>query len=85
MAAKYRVLADRLREELGRSSGKQGYKLPTELELTARYQLSRQTVRHALRLLEEKDGRVLTDFLQNRLGDATAVSATPSACWRRRG
>ena len=25
------------------------------------------------RLLEEKDGRVLTDFLQNRLGDATAV------------
>lgn len=54
MAAKYQILAERLREELSRNSGRQGYKLPTELELTERYQLSRQTVRHALRLLEEE-------------------------------
>ena len=54
MALKYQLLADRLREELTRNSGQQGYKLPTELELTQRYRLSRQTVRHALRLLEEE-------------------------------
>ena len=54
MAMKYRALADRLREELIRSSGQRGYKLPTELELTRQYRLSRQTVRHALQLLEEE-------------------------------
>lgn len=51
---KYQTLADRLREELNRNSGRQGWKLPTEHELAQRYQLSRQTVRHALRLLEEE-------------------------------
>lgn len=54
MAMKYRALADRLREELIRNSGQKGYKLPTEQELTQQYQLSRQTVRHALQLLEEE-------------------------------
>ena len=54
MAMKYRVLADRLREDLIRGSGQRGCKLPTELELTQQYQLSRQTVRHALQLLEEE-------------------------------
>ena len=54
MALKYQVLADRLRAELSQNSGQQGWKLPTELELAQRYQLSRQTVRHALRLLEEE-------------------------------
>ena len=78
MAAKYRVLADRLREELGRSSGKQGYKLPTELELTARYQLSRQTVRHALRLLEEEG------LIHRRQGSGSyATGLTPSAAPRQ--
>lgn len=57
MALKYQILADLLREELNRNNGQQGYKLPTELELAQRYQLSRQTVRHALRLLEE-DGLI---------------------------
>lgn len=54
MAMKYQALADTLRQELIRNSGQKGYKLPTELELTQRYHLSRQTVRHALRLLEEE-------------------------------
>ena len=54
MAAKYLLLADRLREELSRGGGQAGYKLPTEQELSRQYQLSRQTVRHALRLLEEE-------------------------------
>ena len=54
MAAKYQVLADRLRDELNQNGGQQSRKLPTELELAQRYHLSRQTVRHALRLLEEE-------------------------------
>ncbi len=54
MAAKYQLLAEQLRAELVRNSGRQGYKLPTELELTRRYRLSRQTVRHALLLLEKE-------------------------------
>lgn len=54
MATKYQLLADRLREELRRNSGHAGYKLPTEQELSRQYQLSRQTVRHTLRLLEEE-------------------------------
>lgn len=54
MAAKYRILADKLREDLNRNGGQQSRKLPTEQELVKRFHLSRQTVRHALRLLEEE-------------------------------
>lgn len=54
MAMKYQLLAERLREELARNSGRPGYRLPTEQELSRQYQLSRQTVRHALALLEEE-------------------------------
>ena len=54
MATKYQLLADRLREELTRNSGQAGYKLPTEQELSRQYRLSRQTVRHALSLLEKE-------------------------------
>lgn len=54
MASKYQLLADRLREELARNSGRPGYKLPTEQELSRQYHLSRQTVRHALALLAEE-------------------------------
>lgn len=54
MAMKYQVLADRLREELSLSGLQTGYRLPTEQELSRQYQLSRQTVRHALRILEEE-------------------------------
>lgn len=51
---KYRVLADRLLEEI--LSGKRRYfdQLPTEHSLMAEYNLSRITVRQALALLESK-------------------------------
>lgn len=54
MPMKYKWLADQLRQELLENKGQKGYKLPTEQELVRRYQLSRQTVRHALQLLEEE-------------------------------
>lgn len=54
MSMKYKRLAEQLREELARDGGRRGYKLPTELELAQRYQMSRQTVRHALQLLAEE-------------------------------
>ena len=72
MAAKYQGLADRLREELNRNSGQKGYKLPTELELTRRYHLSRQTVRHALRLLEEEG------LIQRRQGSGSYTTGLAS-------
>ncbi len=52
MAVKYKFLADLLRKDLVRGRG--GRRLPTEQELSQRYHMSRQTVRHALRLLEEE-------------------------------
>lgn len=54
MPMKYKWLADQLRQELLGNRGQKGYKLPTEQELVRRYQLSRQTVRYALQLLEEE-------------------------------
>lgn len=53
MAAKYQTLAETLRQEL-LHQGQHGYKLPTEQELSERYGLSRQTVRHALQMLEQE-------------------------------
>lgn len=53
MAAKYRILAETLRRELFHQ-GQHGCKLPTEQELSERYGLSRQTVRHALQVLEQE-------------------------------
>ena len=53
MAAKYQTLAEMLRRELLRQ-GQHGAKLPTEQELSERYGLSRQTVRHALQFLEQE-------------------------------
>lgn len=54
MASKYRVLAQLLREELAAHSEAPNYRLPTERELSERYQMSRQTVRHALELLTQE-------------------------------
>lgn len=53
MKAKYQLLAENLRAELQRW-GSPGMKLPTEQDIALRYQMSRQTVRHALRLLVEE-------------------------------
>lgn len=74
MAAKYQLLAERLREELRRNSGQTGYKLPTEQELSRQYHLSRQTVRHTLRLLEEEG------LIQRRQGSGSyATGLLPGA------
>lgn len=52
MASKYQQLAEILRRD--HVDGHCGEKLPTEQELSARYQVSRQTVRHALQLLADE-------------------------------
>lgn len=65
MAMKYKLLAGLLREDLAKNGGRSGYKLPTEAELTRRYRMSRQTVRHALQLLAEEG------LVQSRQGSGT--------------
>ncbi len=54
MAAKYMDLAKSLREQILEHTGHGIYKLPSENELCRKYGFSRQTVRQALRLLEEE-------------------------------
>jgi GntR family transcriptional regulator len=49
---RYRVLADRLVDQISRGDVQIGARLPTEFELCAEYGLSRGTVREALRCLE---------------------------------
>ena len=55
MAAKYEQLASILRSEVQQILRQGGSKLATEAELSERYHMSRQTVRHALKLLEEEN------------------------------
>ncbi len=54
MGIKYKQLAELLREELNQAADQSKYKFPTEAELSARYHMSRQTVRHALQLLVDE-------------------------------
>lgn len=54
MSAKYEQLAAILRSELGQLRRQGQTKLATESDLAQRYHMSRQTVRHALKLLEEE-------------------------------
>lgn len=53
MAAKYLIIARELEHRLRRGS-EAGQKLPTEAELCRQYACSRQTVRSALKVLEDK-------------------------------
>ena len=57
MAAKYQQLAEILKSEITHILRQGGDKLPTEAELSQRYHMSRQTVRHALQILED-DGLI---------------------------
>lgn len=54
MAFKYKWLADNILETIHKSQKKGIDKLPTEAQLCEQYQVSRQTVRQALALLEQK-------------------------------
>lgn len=51
---KYKRLADILRREIKSGAIPQGSRLPTEKELSAKYAMSRQTVRHALQILTDE-------------------------------
>lgn len=73
MAAKYQNLADLLREELLKNRHSQRYKFPTEAELTQRYRMSRQTVRHALALLTQEG------LIESRQGSGTYATGKPPA------
>ena len=70
MAAKYEQLASMLRSEIRETLRWGGSRLPTEAELSQRYRMSRQTVRHALKLLEDEG------LVQRRQG---------SGCYIRQG
>ena len=54
MAIKYKWLAARLREQLPDYATQSRHRLPTEAELAAHYQVSRQTVRQALAVLTQE-------------------------------
>ena len=51
---RYRIIAERLLNEIGRGKYAVGSLLPTEIELCARFSASRYTVREALRVITEK-------------------------------
>ena len=65
---KYAIIADKLREEIRSGRYKQGEKFATELELTERFGVSRQTVRQALSQLSSEG------HLVQRQGSGTYVS-----------
>lgn len=71
MSSKYQQLASCLRNDLP-AIAKQGGKLPTEAELSAKFHMSRQTVRHALRLLTEEG------LIESRQGSGSYVSTGAS-------
>lgn len=54
MSTKYRALAEQLKKDLTDNLSKGISRLPTEKELCAQFQVSRQTVRQALFLLEQE-------------------------------
>lgn len=54
MPAKYKIIAQELRNQILLTKSLTPYKLPTEQELCRKYQASRQTIRQALYTLEEE-------------------------------
>ncbi len=83
MAIKYKWLAEQLEERLmtGRAHGgpasADGY-LPTEAQIAAHYHLSRQTVRAALKILEEKG------LIERRQGSGTYLTGLSAQKERNR-
>ena len=73
MPAKYIQLATQLRGEIASLRFNGQNRLPTEAEIGKRYQVSRQTVRNALRLLQE-DG-----LINKRQGSGSYISERKQA------
>ncbi len=65
--SKYKLLADELRRKITDKIYQAGNKLPSELELQEQFQVSRQTVRNALELLERQG------LVRSRQGSGTYV------------
>lgn len=65
--SKYRILADKLREDIVSGKLADNEKLRTEKELMEQHGVSRQTVRHALSLLETEG------YIKSRRGSGTYV------------
>ena len=65
--SKYKLLADQLRRKITDKIYQAGNKLPSELELQEQFQVSRQTVRNALELLERQG------LVRSRQGSGTYV------------
>lgn len=72
MTKKYEQLAEILRGELRQPSYPGGTRLATEALLAQRHHMSRQTVRHALKLLEEEG------LIVRRQGSGSYVRADPA-------
>jgi len=85
MAMKYRQLANLLREDLLKGNDLPGRRLPSEAELCQRYRMSRQTVRHALSVLEDEglvekrrgSGTYTTGKIMDDLRRIAVVAAYP--------
>lgn len=73
MSAKYEQLVSILRSEIQQTIGQGGSKLATEAELSRRYQMSRQTVRHALKILETEG------LIQRRQGSGSYITEQTKA------
>jgi len=69
---KYKQLADKIREMIAQGLYKDGDKLETEYELVAKYDMSRQTVRQALSMLENEG------LLMRRQGSGNYVTTKKS-------
>jgi GntR family transcriptional regulator len=72
MSERYNQVADRLRHAILTGKLKPGCQLPTERAMCSENGVSRITIRHALRLLEEER------LIRRRQGSGTYVSPTPS-------
>ena len=77
MAIKYKWLCGQLREWILSSSRKGLNKLPSEQELCRRYQVSRQTVRLALSILEQEG------LIEKRRGSGSHCTAGKGAGLRK--
>ena len=73
MPSKYRQLADILRRDAARILSSGGNRLPTEMEISSAYSVSRQTVRSALKELES-DG-----VIERRQGSGSYIKPVKSA------